>query len=207
MSIHSGDTTLHEGVLLVHGIQPRELPAFHEGGEMHEPHFAQGLSVIVLVCGRHHAPELISVKTLSVSQDSPEPSRSHRDRSVGRACGVSRSRLRQCRRSSLRTRPKKGSPGPWPHTLRGQFLETLGLKGKRKLLCHTNTQTPVLHKQVHLVSCQLQLAPREVRGLKRAFMGIAAMMSSIDRSLGPEPTLAPPSDSFAAMEERFAKSA
>ena len=34
----SGDTVLQEGVLLVHGIQPGELPAFHEGGEMHDPH-------------------------------------------------------------------------------------------------------------------------------------------------------------------------
>ena len=44
MTIHvapreaSGDTVLHEGVLLVHGIQPSELLPFHEGGEMHEPH-------------------------------------------------------------------------------------------------------------------------------------------------------------------------
>ena len=33
-----GDTILHEGVVLVHGIQPSELPDIHEGGGMHEPH-------------------------------------------------------------------------------------------------------------------------------------------------------------------------
>ena len=42
---------------------------------------------------------------------------------------------------------------------------------------------------------------------KRASMGIAAMMSSIVGSLVPVPAHAPPGDSFAAMEKRFAKSA
>ena len=40
---------------------------------------------------------------------------------------------------------------PW----RGQFL--------KELLCHPNTETPVFHKQVHLVNCQLQIALRGVR--------------------------------------------
>ena len=43
-------------------------------------------------------------------------------------------------------------------TWRGQFLETLGCLGRKGSF----SETPVLHKQVHLVNCQLQLAPREV---------------------------------------------
>ena len=39
----------------------------------------------------------------------------------------------------------------------------MGPWGKRMLLCHPNTETPFLHKQAHLVNCQLQLASREVR--------------------------------------------
>ena len=47
-------------------------------------------------------------------------------------------------------------------TWRGQFLETLGGLGE-KGSCHPNTETPVLHKQEHLINFRLQLALREVR--------------------------------------------
>ena len=126
--------------------------------------FVQGLTVIVLVCGRHHAPALISVQTHPLSPktlSAPEPSRSHRDRSVGHACGDSRSHLRQCRRSSSRTRPKL-SRISWPMADRRRTVlgDSWRPWGERKLLCHPNTETPVLHKQVHLVNCQLQFAPQ-----------------------------------------------
>ena len=55
----------------------------------------------------------------------------------------------------------QGSRGPWP--TRGEDSFRRLLVGKKKLLCHPNTETPVLHKQIHLVNCQLQLAHREVR--------------------------------------------
>ena len=56
-----------------------------------------------------------------------------------------------------------GSHGPWPTRGEDSSWRLLGSWGKKKLQCHPNTEPPVVHKQVHLFNCQLQLARREVR--------------------------------------------
>ena len=105
----------------------------------------------------------------------------------------------------------EGSHGPWPTRGEDSSWRLVGPLEKRKLPCHPNTETPVLHKQVQWSTANCSSLPVRF-GMrspttryfpllsKRTSMGIAAMMSSIDRPLVPVPALAPPRDNFAAIE-------
>ena len=113
----SGDTILREGVLLVHGIQPGELPAFHEGSEMHEPHLRArahchraGLWATPRASPFFLCRIPLSPKTLSA----PAPSRSHRDRSVGRASQPVSPPPVSADPVQEHVLSYKGSHGPWP---------------------------------------------------------------------------------------------